>query len=478
MKRKILLLFLILLCFILGIRAQVPYGLNSYIAPNTGTIFLDFDGHTTTDIFWTSLIDTNAIACGPTTNMTTEQMVRVFNIVAEDFRPFTINVTTDSSVFLATPLTKRTRVVITPTSQWYPYAGGVAFIGSWGWGPFYGDVPCFVFPDRFFGDDKDAGEVVSHEVGHTLGLSHQSRYAYVNTDTCKFVTEYNSGAGTLRTETGWAPIMGVGYQRNLTLWHDGRTLTCNTFQSDIDTIIRSVNFVKLRPDDVGNNSSTAKLIMDAAYNIGGLINATNDVDYYRFDYNKTGRFTVNAKPYSPGPKIYFSTNEPKDNMPNQNANIDLKLQLYRNDVLIGEYNPLTKLDAVIDTALNPGIYYLAVSNTENPNIYNYGMVGSYSISGIYDGQTALDFQPTEWITNPTDQIKRITVNGDMNTGVYYLNLPNRDNFREISVFSITGSKLKSITNLQRVNMIDISGYSPGVYIVNVDGIKSFKIIKQ
>ena len=160
------------------------------------------------------------------------------------------------------------------------------------------------------------------------------------------------------------------------------------------------------------------------------------------------------------------------------SNVDLKLQLYRNDVLIGEYDPLTKLDALIDTVLNPGVYYLVVSNTGNSNIYNYGMLGSYNITGIFDGKSSLNLEPKENINNPREYISLITIYGNTNTGIYFLNLPNRDNFKEIRIFSITGSLIKTITNLQSVNKIDIGKYSSGIYIINVDGVKSFKIVKQ
>jgi len=479
MKKRILLLFLILLCFILGIKAQIPYGLNSYTAPNTGTILLDFDGQTVTDPYWTFFTNNQPFVCLPDTSLTTAQMLRVFNLVSEDFRPFTINVTTDSSVFLATPVTRRMRVIITQSWQWYGNVGGVAYIESWRYGPAgFGTVPCFVFSSLLRGDDKDVAEAVSHEVGHTLGLYHQSQYNFVNTDTCRFNTEYHSGRGTAKSETSWAPIMGVSYFRNLSLWHNDRTLTCTTFQNDLSIITNTANFVKYRTDDVGNDRTNAKLMLDKNYTISGIINTTDDVDYYRFDYTKTGQFKVDTKPYSPGPKIFFDAFEPKDNTPNQGANIDIKLQLYRNDILIGEYNPLTKVDVLIDTTLNPGIYYLAVSNTENSNIYNYGMLGSYNITGVFDGQTALNFEPSEWVTNPQTIINSITVNGDTNNGIYFVNLPNRNNFTEIRIYSITGTLLKSIRNLQKINTIDISKYSSGIYIVNIDNVKSFKIVKQ
>lgn len=473
---KLLVLFLTIIY--LHSKAQVPYGLNSYVAPNTATVLLDFDGQTITDPYWMSFENNQPIICGPDTLLTTAQMIRIFNLVAEDFRPFTINITTDSTVFFATPTTRRMRVVITQYWQWYAALGGVAYIDSWKWGGLgFGTIPCFVFPTLLDGNDKRVAEAISHEVGHTLGLYHQSRYKNPGTDSCSFLDEYHPGRGTIKTETSWAPIMGVGYFRNLTLWHNDRTLECGRFQDDIAVITNAANFVKLRTDDVGNSQSTAKLILDQNYLIDGIINMANDIDYYRFDYAKTGRFAANAKPYSPGPRIYFSAFDLKDNTPNQGANVDLKLQLYRGNIFISEYNPELKLDAAIDTVLNPGVYYLVVGNSPNANIYNYGMLGSYNISGIYDGISVLDIN-NEWQYNYQSLVKSIIISNGINGGTYFVNIPNISIFNEIKIFSISGSLLKTIRCTSNITKIDINDCASGVYIVNVGGVKSFKIIKH
>ena len=101
------------------------------------------------------------------------QITEVFNRVAEDYRPFTINVTTDSTKYLSAPVNQRTRVVITVTSDWYGSAGGVSFVNSFTWGD---NTPCFVFSELLGYKPKNIAEAASHEAGHTLGLRHQSTY--------------------------------------------------------------------------------------------------------------------------------------------------------------------------------------------------------------------------------------------------------------------------------------------------------------
>ncbi len=85
--------------------------------------------------------------------------------------------------------------------DWYSAtcgAGGVAYLNSFSWGT---DEPTFVFPAQLGnGFPKYVWEAVSHEVGHTVGLSHDGTAT----------TGYYSGHGD------WAPIMGVGYYEPIT----------------------------------------------------------------------------------------------------------------------------------------------------------------------------------------------------------------------------------------------------------------------
>src|SRR5664279_3981864 len=90
------------------------------------TIVLDFDGHYVQSSSWNG---GNQLNCAPS-GLNDAQIIDIFNRVSEDYRPFNINITTDSTKFLAAPLTKRIRVIITPTSGWFTGVGGVSYTGS------------------------------------------------------------------------------------------------------------------------------------------------------------------------------------------------------------------------------------------------------------------------------------------------------------------------------------------------------------
>ncbi len=200
------------------------------------TIYLDFDGQTVSGTSWNGGA---TFYCMPA-SLTDDQITEIFNRVSEDYRPFNIDITTDSTVFLAAPLTQRVRIIITPTSAWYPGVGGVSYTGSFIWGD---DTPGFVFPDRLGYVIKLIAECCTHESGHTVGLSHQSKY----TADCSLISTYNDGVGL--GETSWAPVMGNSYYRNLSGWNNGPTPSGCTADQDNLSIITSRNGFTYRTDD-------------------------------------------------------------------------------------------------------------------------------------------------------------------------------------------------------------------------------------
>ena len=161
---------------------QVPV-LNSY-SSTTATIYLDFDGQYVTGTSWNWGGPINA---QPAT-ITASAIQEIFNRVAEDYRPFNLNITTDSTVYARAPFNKRMRVIVTPTNSWYGRAGGVAYVGSFAW---HDETPCWVFSELLYNNTKWIAEAVSHEAGHTLGLHHQSSFDAF----CKKTAEYSSGQG-------------------------------------------------------------------------------------------------------------------------------------------------------------------------------------------------------------------------------------------------------------------------------------------
>jgi hypothetical protein len=201
-----ILLSVIGLFFSIAIYSQVPI-YNSYPSA-TPTIYLDFDGEYLDGTSWNY---NGPLNLGPS-NLTNSQITEIFNRISEDYRPFTINVTTDSTKYWSAPTNKRMRVIFTISSSWYGSAGGVSYVGSFTWGD---NTPCFVFTALLNYKTKYIAEAGSHEAGHTLGMNHQSSWDA----NCVKLNEYNYGTGS--GEIGWAPIMGSGYYQNFTLWHNG-----------------------------------------------------------------------------------------------------------------------------------------------------------------------------------------------------------------------------------------------------------------
>ena len=270
--------------------------------------------------------------------------------MTNDYSPFNVVVTTDESTYNSANIAKRTRVVITETWEWYGQVGGTSFIGSFTWG---NNTPCFVFSSLLNYNVKAIAEACSHEAGHTLGLRHQSVYDA----NCVKLSEYNYGQGT--GETGWAPIMGVGYNENLTLWHKGpNSISCSTIQDDAATIASVAGF---KNDDYSNTTSGAAILTTS---LNGVINNSSDIDFFSVNLSTTENISV--IPFNVG-------------VGNAGADVDLVLKIYnsKGTVLSVIDNPIT-LDA--GTTLFPGNYFLSVSTTDNLYTTRYGMLGKYTLS--------------------------------------------------------------------------------------------------
>ncbi len=359
------LMLLLVMLFPAVLLAQIPK-LNSFTTA-TATIFLDFDGHTVQSAGWNS---GTAFYCQPAA-LTSVQITEMFNRVSEDYRPFNINITTDSTKFSAAPLNRRMRIIITPSSSWYPgNVGGVSYVGSFTWGD---NTPGFVFSDKLTNNTKYISECITHESGHTVGLSHQSKYD----GSCNLVEQYNVGAGT--GESSWAPVMGNSYYRNMTGWNDGPTpFGCANIQDNL-TIITSSNGFTYRTDDYAEarNNSTFSLGSNV-FSADGIITTNTDKDAFKFTPTGNVNFYLEVKPFSVGA--------------NSGANLDVAVDMYNGNTLIRTFNPESSLSISIDTMLNAGTYYFVVSGAGNVNIDNYGSLGSYSLTGFFGALAVRDIK--------------------------------------------------------------------------------------
>lgn len=339
--------------------AQVPKLSSNPSA--SAAIFLDFDGHTVAGTSWNV---SGPIECGGS-GLNEAQIKEIYNRVAEDYRPFNINVTTDSTKYWSAPSNKRMRVILTVSSSWYGSSGGVAYTNSFTWGD---NTPCFVFSALLNNNIKKISEAAAHEVGHTLGLRHQAAYDA----NCVKTSDYNVGTGS--GEIGWAPIMGVGYYQNLSQWHNGpSSVACTLLQDDLSIITNNINGFGYRTDDHGSTiqQATVAPFSNNQFLINGIIESPADQDLFKFSMTQTNRFKLSANPFSVGGG-------------NAGSNMDIQVSLINgSQTVIGVYNPRTLLNSIIDTLLETGTYYIRVEGKGNTFSSGYASLGSYALQASY-----------------------------------------------------------------------------------------------
>ncbi|QNF35669.1 pre-peptidase C-terminal domain-containing protein [Adhaeribacter swui] len=309
-------------------------------------VYLDFDGGKEINPYWN---DGKAIDAKPA-NLSQAEIVEVWKLISEDYRPFVINITTSKTVYKNAPANRRMRVIFTPTDVAYPGAGGVAWPTSFTWGD---DTPCWVFNSGI----KGAGEAGSHEIGHTLGLSHDGRTSPAE--------EYYEG------QQSWAPIMGVGYYRSQVQWSKGEYAKANNKEDDLK-IITTQNGFGYRTDDHGNSTANARPLVASSTGVvlasdnKGIITTQSDQDVFSFTVG-SGSINLQVKPTS------------------EYTNLDLLLTLKNSSGATVATVPYNSQDQVAElTPLLPaGTYYLYVAGVKGEQGANsdYSSLGEYAISG-------------------------------------------------------------------------------------------------
>ena len=176
----------------------------------TPVLFLDFDGAVVTGTSWNWA---GPIICNGS-GMDSLAMQEVFDKAVAAYAPWNVVITTDSTVFEAAPNNRRQKIIITTSHEWYgTNAGGIAYVGSYG---VNNANPCFVFTALLGLNTKYIKEATCHELGHTLGMLHQSTWTGIP-GTSSFIktSEYNFGGN------GFAPIMGCAYYQPTSWWITG-----------------------------------------------------------------------------------------------------------------------------------------------------------------------------------------------------------------------------------------------------------------
>lgn len=341
-----------------------------------GLIYLHFSGGTIRDPDWNGGLPIQAAPSG----LNPAEIKEVTARVAEDYAPFDMAVSTVSADYDKMPPGRRIRVIITPTNDLQRGVGGLSLIGSW---RSSGRIRSSTIPVWVFNSTpKLVAEAASHEVGHTLGLSHDGTLG----------SEYYSGNGAESSPTSWAPIMGNSYYRSLTQWSKGEYPNANNSEDDLAIISSELNGVGYGANNGASAADAAALAIPLPINAGtfsssGVLRYAETPDRYEFT-TTGGSFYINAVPKIP---IY--------------ANADLQLELYKHVPASDKYelvkiaNPENALECVLRaSSLAAGNYQVWVRSAgttpASPGIYEtghspYGSLGAYQINGTVDNAPSI-----------------------------------------------------------------------------------------
>ncbi|MCU0709152.1 MAG: cadherin domain-containing protein [Pirellula sp.] len=433
------------------------------------TIFLDFDGFTAAGTLWNQAYNNGLPIVsrpydldgnGPEfTDRELRAIQTMWQQVAADFAPFDVNVTTEDPGEDALVNTGGgdtewgIRVVFTPDA--FLPAGGVAYIDSFQWGYQSAgatDTPCYVFNDW----PAFASAAASHEVGHSVGLSHDGTNANNPFQQNAAYYEGHGGNG----ENSWGPIMGVGgYYRNVTTWDNGIYLGANNGgvdanfgygADDISVIARPANGFGILQDDHGNGINEATdlggpIDNNAQILISQLatIERASDLDFFRLQVG-SGKLNLTFDPYVTevwtrmddggfAPSVASSFLDGVNWSQNQGANLDIEARLYdASGEWIATSNPNGLRASFVDLDITAGIYYISVDGVgfgdprANPptGYTDYASIGQYFVSGSVPAafgiavlDTSIEYienNPPIAITSSATVVDRLP--GDYSTG--------------------------------------------------------------
>lgn len=373
-------------------------------------IYLDFDGEIITGTAWNNNgpVSYEAKAFSQDSDYSTfsdaerAAIAEIWHRISEDFAIFDVDVTTERPLSFG-PYTGH--VLITEDTDKNGYAmpaqgaGGVAYVGPYGWSNYQYYSPALVYANRLGpAFPPFVAEAASHEMGHNLGLSHDG------TSTSGYYPGHGSDA------VSWGPIMGTGYNDNVSQWSKGEYADANNFEDDISLIIDDLS---LRGDDHGdgfsnatavqisNGSITATTPETDPHNLNtankGIINSRTDVDVFALNAG-AGQLQIQVTPsWAAFPRSDGG----------RGTNLDIRADVYdANQQLLASFDSPDDTMATIDLSINAGTYFIAiqgVGNSDSPYT-DYGSQGQYFLAGsvpqAVEDTTAPTPNPMDWQTLP------------------------------------------------------------------------------
>ena len=414
-------------------------------------IYIDLDGEQTSSSW-------GNIYAQPLQSWTDAQVFEIWQVPAQDFLVWDVNVTTDRTMYDAQPNSRKMMCIVTSTLDAADgqAIGGIAHIGAFGGNSFN---PCWVFNKGV----KKTGETVCHEVGHTLGLHHD-------------------GTGNLTYYQGhnnWAPIMGAAYStktvtiddaNRLSHWSKGEYSGADNGENDLG-IIGNYNGFELTPDEHGDkaDSDATDLVIETGGKIlseknTGIIQTRTDLDVFKFTVPSCNLELTAAPYYSSQLNRY------------PNLNIKLRLLNENGTAIVTEdslpptvANTWAAMSATIKlNGLAEGTYYLEVDgvgqgSSGTVGYTDYCSIGGFNISGM--------ISKTVGILHP-ENISQFNVFPNPNNGICTVtfNTRNKSNCK-LSVINTLGQliheeKLNGFSGAFS-KQLNMEQYGKGVFMIHV-----------
>ncbi len=356
-----------------GVPLAETFTLNSKPG-SSRTIYLDFKGGTVTNTAWNASYG-SSIAWEPYSidgtvstafsDAELTEIQKVWQVVAEDYAPFDVNVTTQDPGAAAIDRTSAsdlvygTRAAITNGGVIYNDCGcgGVAYVGVFNTSGSNHNYyqPAWVFSNGTTKNGKYIGEATSHEIGHNFGLDHDG----------------TSGSGYYSGSSPWAPIMGASYSQPVTQWSKGEYPGANNSQDDVAQVATGAAYR-------GDEDTAGALPLANGGAVDGIVTKATDADTYSFA--AAGSTTITVANGSPFP--------------------DLDVQLLIRDSggnQVALVNPTTtKVSAVLASGMDASYSFTApaggagytaevrgagLGTVPNAGAYStYGSIGTYQVS--------------------------------------------------------------------------------------------------
>lgn len=324
--------------------ADVPQLQSRPGSPNV--FYLDFDGANVSGTAWVN----GGQILAPAAEMTPNQIRLAWERVCRDFEPFDVNITTIPAVYDAASETNRITCIVTANDAAARGAGGVAYLNSFKMPESSGMKICWAFIDD---DSKNTAEVISHELGHTLSLTHDGREAFRGAPREEYYAGHGSGI------TSWAPIMGVGYSVNLVQWSQGEYYRANNPEDDLAAIGQRLTY--LAPSHGGTLATATEVTNALSTGLIGeglLLRATNS-EVFAISNFPSGLHTVEL-------------------VPGRNGNVDARLEILNaNGSTNKDLNPQDFLGAksFFKQAAITNIYFRVSPAGRGQPVTNFGKTG-------------------------------------------------------------------------------------------------------